>query len=325
MARFQTCCVMLLTLIACVGLLCGTPPLHAQAAPELPFTLKSIGPKVWAAIDNRQAKAPASANAVVVVGDDGVAVVDSFVSAEAGAALLAEIRRLTPLPVKFVVNTHYHLDHVAGNRVFADLGALVVAHHNVRGWIHPENLKFFGKDVKPEQKAFIEGLVAPSATYDGAVDLYLGSREVRVRHLPGHTGGDSVVIVPDAKVVAGGDLFWRHSLPNTIDASTGSWVETLDALTKDYAGYTFVPGHGDVGTAQDVAAFRDYLATLRKLVAEAQAKGLGGDHLVQTVRSGLSDTYGQWDFFKVLGDRNIVEMDSELKGTKRVPVAPAKP
>jgi putative ABC transport system substrate-binding protein len=66
------------------------------------------------------------------------------------------------LPIKFVINTHYHLDHVAGNGLFVREGAVIVAHRNVPGWIHTENLKFFGKEVKAEQKAQVQGLESGS-------------------------------------------------------------------------------------------------------------------------------------------------------------------
>jgi cyclase len=296
--------------------LCVTAAARARQASDLAFTLTKIGPGVWAAIDGRT-KVAAGGNAGFVIGDDGVVVVDTFVTADAAKQLLAEIRKLTQLPVKFVVNTHYHADHVGGNRVFAD--AVILAHRHVRGWIHPENLKLLGPDVKPEMKSFIDGLVAPTMGYDHAVDLHLGSRAIQVRAFPGHTGGDSVVIIPDAKVAFGGDLFWRNTLPNTIDASTKAWVGTLSTLAATYGDYTFVPGHGGLGTANDVSAFRDYLATLQTLVAEAHAQGKSGTALVEAVTPLLSGKYAQWDFFKVLADRNIREAEEELRGTKRVP------
>jgi cyclase len=292
---------------------------RAQDPAEAPFTLKQVGPGAWAAISNSKAKAPAGGNAGFVIGDDGVAVVDTFASTEAATELLTEIRKLTKLPVKFVVNTHYHLDHVAGNRVFADAGAVVLAQRNVRDWVHPENLKFFGKEPEPEQKAMVGAILPPGVLYDQQVTLYLGAREVQVRSFPGHTGGDSVVLIPDAKTIFGGDLFWRNTLPNMIDASTTSWIDTLTTLAKNDAGYTFVPGHGEVGNAQDVAAFRDYLATLRKLVAEAQAQGRSGEALAETVLPALTARYGQWDFFKYLARPNILETDAELSGKKRIP------
>jgi cyclase len=305
--------------MACTFLFCVTNATRAQDAIEASYTLKQVGPNTWAAISNNNAKAPAGGNAGFVIGDDGVAVIDSFASADAAKQLLADIRKLTKLPVRFVINTHYHADHVAGNAVFIDAGAVALAHRHVRGWIHSENLKFFGKDIKPEQKAFIQSLAAPAIVYDQAVDLYLGSRAVQVRSFPGHTGGDSVVLIPDAKAAFGGDLFWRSTLPNMIDASTKPWIDTLTTLAKNEAGYSFVPGHGDVGTVQDVVAFRDYLTTLHKLVADAQAQGKSTDAVVEAVMPALTAKYGQWDFFKYLARPNILETDAELRGQKRIP------
>lgn len=312
-------------LVPCMLLLCVAGAIRAQTPDEPPFTLKQVGPNAWAAINNPKAKAQGAANAGFIIGDDGVAVIDTFVSSEAANHLLAEIRKLTKLPVKFAINTHYHADHVAGNRVFVDAGAAVVAQRNVRDWIHPENLKLLGDAPKPELKAFIESLVAPTVSYEQAVILHLGAREIQVRSFPGHTGGDSVVVISDARTVFAGDLFWRNFLPNTIDASTKPWIATLETLAKNHPGYTFVPGHGDLGNAQDVTAFREYLATLQKLVADARASGRSGDAVTEAVMPVLAEKYGQWEFFEYLAPRNIVEADAELSGKKRIPRArPAK-
>ena len=316
----SACCVAALSLSGAAG---------AQTAAPQSFTLKQVGPNVWAAISNPKSSAPAGANTGFVIGDDGVAVIDTTVSADADGnfrtetaqELLAAIRGLTKLPVRFVINTHYHFDHTGANAVFVNAGAIVIAHHNVRGWIHSENLRLLGKDIKPSQKTFIETLLAPTVTYDQAVDLHLGSRMIRVRSLPGHTGGDSVVSVPDAKVVFAGDLFWREMVPNLIDASTMPWIETLDTLAKTEAGATFVPGHGEVGNAQHVGAFREYLATLRKLVSDARARGQAGDALADAVMPALSDRYSRWDAFTYLARTNILETDAELSGRKRIPQA----
>jgi cyclase len=307
-----------------LGVLCWTtPPIRAQAPP---FALKQVGPNVWAAIAD--SSGAAGGNAGFVIGDGGVLVIDTFGSpfsgTEAAKRLLAEIRKLTPLPIKFVVNTHYHADHVGGNGVFVDAGAVVVAHHNVRRWIHAENLRLFGPDAKPEFKAFVDGLVAPTVGYDQGIDLYLGSRKVEVRSFPGHTGGDSVVVIPDAKVMFTGDLFWRHMLPNLIDASLTPLLATLDALTKSDT-TSFVPGHGNVGTPGDVMAFRGYLDTLRTLVAAAKGQGKAGDAAVESVLPALAESYRQWEFFEYLAKPNILDVYAELDGTKKVPQADAHP
>ena len=287
---------------------------------ESPFTLKQIGPNAWAAIDNPRAQAPASANAGFVIGDDAVTVIDTFWDVNAAKRLLDEIRKLTSLPVRFVINTHYHVDHVAGNGIFRDAGATVFAQRNVRGWIHRENLKLLGSFLTPELKALIKTTPAPSVVYEEGVNLYSGTRMIQVRSFPGHTGGDSIVLIPESRIAFLGDLFWRNMLPNLVDASTQPWIDTLDTiLATNGSGYTFVPGHGDVGSAQDVAAFRDYLMTLRTLVTEAKARGQSGDALAQTVLPRLKERYGQWEFAEPLAKDNLLQTDAELSGTKRIP------
>src|SRR5215470_2997833 len=105
------------------------------------FTVKKIGEGVYAAIGADGGKA--GSNAGFIVGSNGVVVVDTFEGVAPARDLLAEIRKVTKLPIRFVVNTHYHLDHTGGNAVFAQEGATILAHKNLRGWLRTENLKFF--------------------------------------------------------------------------------------------------------------------------------------------------------------------------------------
>jgi glyoxylase-like metal-dependent hydrolase (beta-lactamase superfamily II) len=313
-----------LTLLICLS----SAALRAQSATAiLPFQLKLIGPNIWAALDD--AKGDAGANAGFVIGDDGVVVIDTFENEAAAKALLHEIHQLTHLPVKFVVNTHYHLDHVAGNRVFAQQGAVIVGHHSVRAWIHTENLKFFGDKIKPEEKAEVENLLAPEVTYDTSVTLFLGSRRVEVSYLEGHTGGDSVVSIPDAGIVFCGDLFWKKTLPNLIDANISAWIPTLSQLadqsanvvpnSSDSRAVIFVPGHGDVGDTSDVLDFQAYLSWLRTNVQKAAATGKKGDDLVAAILPDLTQKYGSWAFFQDFSRSNILDESAELAGTKVVP------
>ena len=195
----------------------------------------------------------ASANAGFVIGDDGVAVIDTFGNEDAARQLLAIRRATCGLP--------------------------------------------------------------------GGHDPVSRFREIQVLSLPGHTGGDSVVVVPDAKVAFAGDLFWRNIVPNMIDGSTKPWIDTLDTLVKSTAADTFVSGHGEVRNAKDVAAFRGYLETLLTLVTTAQTQRRSGDALLDAVLPALAERYGQWDFFKGLVERSITDMDAELSGRKRIPEA----
>ena len=302
------------------------------------FTVKKIGEGVYAALGTDGGKA--GSNAGFVVGSNGVLVIDTFTSAGPAQALLAEIKKVTSLPIRFVVNTHYHLDHTGGNAVFAQAGATIIAQRNLRGWLRTENLKFFGANPNPEQKATVEALVLPDETYTDAVDIYLGTRQVQVRYMLGHTGGDSVVIVPDADVVFGGDLVWQRHLPNLIDATTSEWVKTLEKLLADHPSATFVSGHGDLAAPADVRDFHDYLVTLRENIAKAQAAGKSDQALVDTVLPQMKEKYGNcpeqpaaqaapqppaaptatcWGFYRAFSTRNITQTAAELAGAKRVP------
>jgi cyclase len=311
-------------ILPCLLLVLFCCPSRAQqpsSAPAgLPFILKPLGHNVYAAIDDP--KGDAGANAGFVIGDNGVLVIDTFENEGAAKQMLAQIRKLTSLPIKYVVNTHYHLDHVAGNKIFADAGAVIIAHQNVAGWIHTENLKFFGKDIKPEQKSMVESLFVPDISYESALSLSLGSRTIYVGFAPGHTGGDSWVAIPDAQVVFWGDLFWHKTIPNLIDASTSDWIKTLGDFSEfAHSSGIDVPGHGDVGTNADVAEFRDYLGNLRNLVKKPVDAGKTGDELVNAVLPALTEKYGKWGLFEYFSRPNILDMAAELRGTKQIPVA----
>ena len=290
----------------------------SAAEPKPFFTLHEVGPGVFAAVC--VPGSGAGSNAGFIVGDDGVAVVDTFQASAAAQQLLAAIRERTALPIRFVVDTHYHLDHVAGNGVFRDAGATIVAQRNVRAWERTENLKWWAPSVPPDKRAWVESFVLPSLVYEDGVDLYLGHRHLVVRAMPGHTGGDSVVVVPDANVVFTGDLFWNATLPNTTDADTAAWVTSDERLLADHPKATFVPGHGEIGHAADVAAFRGYLEALRGAVASARQAGLSGDALVAAVRGRLAPRFASWAFYDHFITQNITQMDAELAGTKRRPV-----
>src|SRR5262249_37742836 len=156
-----------------------------------------------------------------------------------------------------------------------------------------------------DKKAWVESLVLPDVVYDDAIDLFLGSRRILVRYMAGHTGGDSVVVIPDPGVVFTGDLFWNTSLPNTIDGDTAAWMQADERLASDYPKAAFVPGHGEVGTAQDVTALRGYLQALRTAVASARTKNLTGDALTAAVKGELAPRYEKWGFYSHFIDPNI--------------------
>jgi len=300
--------------------LAGSAVAQEPPSTSLPFALKQVGPGVYAAIDGPDHRA--GSNAGFVIGDDGVLVVDAFFTPDAARALVAEIHRLTPKPIRYVVNTHYHVDHTGGDQVLREAGGIIIAHRNVRGWVRTSNINLFGDRITPELKARIAALPLPDLVTDKDLTVWLGSRKVKVQTVLGHTGGDLTVSVPDARVLFTGDMLWRKVAPNLIDGSVKEWVATdADfAAMPDATQTIYVPGHGDVADVKDVVEFRAYLLDLRRLVEDGRKAGLRDDALVRSVAPKLKAGHPDW----TIGDRaaaaEVRYMDQELAGTKRRPV-----
>jgi glyoxylase-like metal-dependent hydrolase (beta-lactamase superfamily II) len=314
---------MILSAIAVAALSGAGASASTPAAPTpapLPFVLKQVGPGVYAAIDGPEHKA--GSNAGFVIGDDGVLVVDAFFNLDAARALVGEIHRLTPKPIRYVVNTHYHVDHTGGDEALRDAGAIIIAHKNERGWVRTYNINLLGDRITPAMRAQIAALPLPDVTTDKDLTVWLGSRKVVVRTVLGHTGSDLTIFVPDAKVLFTGDLLWRKIPPNLIDGSVKEWVATDAAFAgmPDAGRTTYVPGHGDVANLSDVNDFRAYLLDLRRLVAEGRKRGLAADALAQYVAPKLRSLHPDWTISDRAAVFEVRYMDAELAGTKKRPI-----
>jgi len=318
----------------------STVPIKA----EDDFTLVKVADGVYAAV--AKSGGLASGNAGFIAGDDGVLVVDTFFTPQAAEELIDSISAETKQPIKYALNTHYHLDHSGGNQVFASRSIPIIAHDNVMLWQTTKNRRFLptaeelqkrradaakqlsetpsdqtDKHVQLErQLRRIDALLTikltnPTVTFStGTVHLHLGQREVILFTLPGHTGGDILAYVPDANVVFTGDMSWRKTLPNLVDATVGDWIASLNTLLKEHPGAKFVPGHGEVATAEDVREFRDYLDDLRSRVKQAIAEGLSVDQAKQQLK--LPEKYKSFAF-QNFATPNVEDMYKELKGIKK--------
>jgi cyclase len=308
--------------LAVTAFLALAAPAPAQdPSAQLPFVLKQVASGVYAAIDGPEHKA--GSNAGFVIGDDGVLVVDSFINVDAARALVGEIHRLTPKPIRYVVNTHYHLDHTGGDEALRDAGALIIAHRNVRGWVRVNNANLFGDRLTPEIRARIAALPLPDVVTDKDLTVWLGSRKIVVQTVLGHTGGDLTIFVPDAHVLFTGDMLWRKISPNLIDGSVKEWTATNEDFMRmsGVAQATFVPGHGDVANVKDVQNFRSYLLDLRRLVVEGRKARLKGDKLSQYVGPKLKALHPDWTISDGAAAAEVRYMDQELSGSKKRPVA----
>lgn len=297
-------------------LVLGLMLFHFEGRAQPAFELQQLAPGVYAAIDQG---GRAGSNAGIVIGNRAVLVVDSLYREAASRALLEAVRGLTSLPIRYLVNTHHHIDHVAGNRLFAAAGATVLAQRQVADWIQTENLNLLGGDkATPEQREQVAQLLQPQLSFNERLQLDLGGRRVELQHRLGHTGADTVVWVPDAQVMFLGDLLWRRAIPNLIDANLVQWRATLETLGVMGEATRFVPGHGGVANAQDLREFAGYLDALDQAVAEAQGPEEGRS---AAALEALRARYAAWAYFKGLAAANVRDAVAEREGRKRVPLA----
>ena len=227
-------------------------------------------------------------NIGVSAGADGVLIVDDQFSPLADK-VRAAFKPLSPGPLRFVLNTHFHFDHTHANPVFGR-EALIVAHANVRRRLSTET-NVLGETYKPLPK---EGL--PVVTYETTVSVHFNGEEVRVVHFPsGHTDGDSVVFFTASNVIHMGDDFFAGRFP-FVDVENGGSVEGLERnvseiIEKAAADVKIIPGHGPLSTLADLRAFRD---VLRETIALVRARLSAGRTLEQAKAEGLPEKFKEW-------------------------------
>jgi glyoxylase-like metal-dependent hydrolase (beta-lactamase superfamily II) len=213
-------------------------------------------------------------NAAFVVTQDRVVVIDALGSPALATELLAEIRRVTPLPVRHVIVTHYHADHVYGLQVLRAAGAEVIAHARADEYLQSDTAQLRLAASREELFPWIDEstvLVAPDRRLTGATTLVLGGTRFDIDHAgPAHTPEDLVVWLPDRRVLLVGDLVFRGRIPFVGLADSGGWVQALDRLLA-YDALVILPGHGGVSTSArvDLQLTRDYLVHLRQAMGRA--------------------------------------------------------
>jgi cyclase len=228
-------------------------------------SVEKIGPDLYAYISEDDS----SSNSTFLVGDAGILVVDTGLNEREGRKLLDEIRKISPLPVRWIVNTHYHPDHRGGNSMVGPDAVII-------------STTFTRDQVLRPGKQTREYLLNQTVGAEG-LTLYISGHEVRIYHPgPAHTRGDLVVYFPDEHAVATGDLFLTSSCPAMDDGDLENWISALDhvlALPVEHA----VPGHFELATRNEVRFFRDYLADLRDQVARMHGSGFS----LERVKRGL--------------------------------------
>jgi glyoxylase-like metal-dependent hydrolase (beta-lactamase superfamily II) len=215
----------------------------------------------------------AGGNVAVVAGADGVFLVDDQF-APLTEKIRAAVARISPAPVRFVLNTHWHGDHTGGNENLGRGGVLIVAHDNVRTRMSTDQ---FQNNLSDTVKASPAGAL-PVVTFTDAVTFHLNGEEVHAFHVaPAHTDGDAVVHFRRADVVHMGDTYFNGLYPY-VDLSSGGSVDGMIAAADRVLAMAgertrIIPGHGPLSGRAELRAYRDMLATVRDRVRALAREG----------------------------------------------------
>jgi glyoxylase-like metal-dependent hydrolase (beta-lactamase superfamily II) len=211
-------------------------------------------------------------NIGISVGNDDVFMIDDQY-APLTQKIRAAIATVSPKPVRFLLNTHWHGDHTGGNENMAGAGAIIVAQDNTRKRMTKEQfIAAFNMKVPPSPAAAL-----PIITFSESLSLYLNGDSVRAVHFRNaHTDGDVVVTFEKANVVHMGDTFFNGMYP-LVDLSTGGSIDGVIAavdkmLATTNANTRFIPGHGPLGSRADLVRYRNMTKTIRDRVARLVAR-----------------------------------------------------
>lgn len=219
-------------------------------------------------------------NIGVVAGEHEVLIVDAEYP-ELNAKVMADLARISKQPVRHVINTHWHWDHMGANALFAKAGATIYSSPETRNYIVEAQKAYRppGNEYAPDPAAI------PAATIGTTMTFYIDGQTVEVIHVaPAHTGGDLVVRFVEADVIQTGDTFFNGFYPDidfehggTIDGMI-AWYDKLYALCGPKT--KIIPGHGPVANRENVREYQAMLREVRGIVAAAIAKGMSEDALI---------------------------------------------
>jgi glyoxylase-like metal-dependent hydrolase (beta-lactamase superfamily II) len=233
-------------------------------------------------------------NIAISAGEDGVYIIDDQLEPLTDQ-LLAAISEISSQPIRFVINTHYHGDHVGGNETIGKGGAVIIAHDNIRTRMSSDQVSVFLNKTTP---AWPKDAL-PVVTFNDQVTLHFNGETARVYHVPhGHTDGDSIVHFPASNVIHMGDIYFNGLYP-FIDLDGGGSIQGMISgaeLGLSIAGKDtqIIPGHGPLGNKASLVEYRDFLVKARNNVQKLIDQGKS---LEETVAARPT---AQWD--AILGE-----------------------
>ena len=250
----------------------------------------------------------AGGNVIIAVGSDGIIMVDGQY-APMHDKLKAAIEKISPLPIKYLINTHYHGDHVGGNGPFHRDGATIVAQDNIR-------LRLAGgttNGITGNKTPPVAADALPTETYFGGTKIIeVGGRKAVLTHVyNAHTDGDTYVYFADANVLCTGDTFNNRKRYQTIDFANGGDIRGMISANNAYMKLAndntkIVPGHGGLAKKSDVANFLAMLTTARERIeklfneGKSEAEVLAAKPLADLDASWANDEKAAQDYTKMV-------------------------
>ncbi|MBN8532582.1 MAG: MBL fold metallo-hydrolase [Rhizobiales bacterium] len=262
-------------------------------------------------------------NTGVIIGDDGVLIVDAQATPAMAQAVIERVRSVTDKPITHVLLSHYHAVRVLGASAYKH-AKMIIASDATRDLIVERGAQDMASEIGRFPRLFrgqetIPGLTWPDVTFATEMSVWLGKREVRIRHLGrGHTAGDTIAFVPDAGVMFSGDLVEYHSACYCGDAHFADWPETLKKLAA-YDPVALVPGRGDalVGrekVAAAIAGTGDFLNALYGTVQKSVARGDDLKSAYKGVRAAMDGPFGAYAIYEHCLPFNVSRAYDEARG-----------
>jgi glyoxylase-like metal-dependent hydrolase (beta-lactamase superfamily II) len=261
-------------------------------------------------------------NSGIIVGDEGVMVIDAQATPAMAADVIARVAKVTDKPIKYLLLTHYHAVRTLGASAYKD--AEIIASDITRALIAERGKEDMESEIARFPRLFraaetIPGLTWPAVTFPDQISVWLGRREVRIMHIGrGHTAGDVIALVPDAGVVFSGDLVEYKSACYCGDAHFTDWPATLDHLAEMQA-VALVPGRGAALTTPDmvaegIALTSDFLSTLYGSVQDSVAKGRSLKDAFDFVRLAMDPKFKTFPIYEHCLPFNVARAYDEARG-----------
>lgn len=300
-----------------IGIALSALPARAAGPVAGNGAYKAVAPGVYvrhgAVALASQGNLGAIANIGFVVGEEAVAMIDSGGSREDGLAALAAVRAVTDRPVRYLVNTHMHPDHLFGNQAFKDAGAEIIAHPALAAALAARRETYL-MTMRDELGASLAGevtIVPPDSTVEGERRLDLGGRQLTLKAWgTAHTDNDLTVLDTASGTLFAGDLVFLEHVP-IIDGSLKGWLNQMDALAALPA-TRVVPGHGpaSVPWPEALAPQRRYLEALARDIRGSLAEG---ETLSEAITTAGRSEAASWALFDDYNARNASAAYAELE------------